>query len=343
MTGGQQAIPLVIPGSGYMANLDLQYSFTGGSASGTITRAEDAPWSAAPLITLDDGGPQNINVDGFSLYCQNLYGGVGLYPDTSSADTNVYNPLGTASGTAAGNGSFWLRIPLETNERDHFGLMGNQDRGTKYNLRDDIGSSAQVFGTAPGTLPSVTINRQYGWYPVPSPVSADGRQQQTVPPTYGIIHYLTAIRSDAAPSPSSTVQHYIRNLSNAVRLFLLQFRAGTGTTPRATAEAAAPTQLDFFVGTDNVWSESYAHRTLVMWNRYRFDKPSGVLAFDALRDFSAIAGYELGDAWLFMGNIAEARFQCVYPSGFSAGGSLTFVTDSLFIPPGVNPFGAVGG
>jgi hypothetical protein len=344
LTSSQQPIPIVIPGSGYMTEIDLQYVFASGSSSVTGALAEDAPWSVAPLITLDDGGPQNVNIDGYALYLENCYGGVGVRDPAASADTQVFNPLGTASGSGNGNGSFWLKIPLAVNARNYWGLMGNQDRGTRYNFRDDIGSSGtSLWATPPNpTIPTIQINRVYGWLPVPGPIAADGRKQEQVPPGYGIIHYLTVIRSDSAPSPSSVVNHYIRNLSNAVRTFILIFRAGTAATPRATAESNMPTQLDFVVGTDVVWSETTAHRRYMMWNRFRIDVPGskGILVYDCLRDFAAIAGYELGDHYLFMGNISEAQFRNTYPSGYTAGGSLQIVTDSLFIPPGVDIYGA---
>jgi hypothetical protein len=230
------------------------------------------------------------------------------------------------------------------NNRNYWGLMGNQDRATRYNLRSDLAAQGTLLqsGYTGATLMTAQINRYYGYLPVPGPVAADGRRQVQVPAGYGIIHYITSVRSDASPSPSSTVNHYIRNLSNAVRSFILVFRAGTGTAPRSVAagSTAVPTQIDFVVGTDTVWSESYAHRRKIMFDRYRVEGPNGVLVYDGLRDFSALAGYELGDQYLFMGNISEAQFRITYGSGFTAGGSLTIITDSLFIPPTVDIYGA---
>ena len=73
-----------------------------------------------------------------------------------------------------------------------------------------------------------------------------------------------------------------------------------------------------------------------MYSRYAFDAPAGVLIYDCLRDFSMLAGMEIGDQWLYLGNISEAQFRCTYPSGWNnTSSSLTITTDSLYIPPGV--------
>lgn len=350
LSGAQQPVLISMPGSGYMLWEDLfvqiVVSGTGNSSGTSVALAEDAPWSTLASVTLDDGGPQIINIDGYSLYLANIYGGSWSAKDFSlSSDTNVYSALSTGTGTAAGTGQFRLRVPFAINERNYWGLLGNQDRATRYNLRTDIAGTGSIYTTAPTVLPTFQLNRFYGWLPVPSAKSPDGRAQEQIPPTYGIIHYLTAVKSDALPTASSVVNHYIRNLSNAVRMFILVFRQGSGSTPRSSANGALPTQIDFVLGTDVLWSESAAERRAIMWNRYGFDAPNGVLVYDMLHDFGMFSGYELGDHYVYLGNIAEAQFRCTYPSSFtaSASNSLTIITDSLFIPPGIDIYGGALG
>jgi len=349
LSGAQQPIMISMPGSGYMLWEDLfvqiVVSGTGNSSGTTVALAEDAPWAAIASVTLDDGGPQIINIDGYSLYLANIYGGTWHCKDYSlSSDVNVYSAQSTGTGTAAGTGQFRLRVPFAINERNYWGLLGNQDRATRYNLRTDIAGTGSIYTTAPTVLPTFQINRFYGWLPVPSNVSPDGRRQEQIPPWYGVIHYLTAVKSDALPTASSVVNHYIRNLSNAVRLFILVFRQGSGTTPRSSANSVLPTNIDFVLGTDVLWSESAAERRAIMWNRYGFDAPSGVLVYDMVHDFGMFAGTELGDHYVYLGNIAEAQFRCTYPSGYTANASnsLTIITDSLFIPPGIDIYGGSG-
>jgi hypothetical protein len=273
---------------------------------------------------------------GFDLYLLNIYGGFGLRVPTGSADTSVYTALASGTGSAAGSGNFTIRIPFSINDRDMIGLLGNQDRQTKYNYRDDAASGASIYATAPTALPTFQIQKFYGYVPVPAAQSADRRPQQVVPPAYGVIHYLNSVQSDSVPVPSSTVNHYLHNLNNALRLIVLVFRAGTSATPRALANTAMPTRITFYAGSDPIFSESAAERRNIMFQRYGFDAPAGILVYDAIRDFAQAPGYELGDEYIYLGDLSEAQFEITYPSGFTSGGSLRFVTSTLAIPPGLD-------
>lgn len=335
LTAGQQSVPFTLAGTGYWLWLDNFVVLAAAGNAATVALQEDAPWSALALITNDDGGPQNINIGGYALYLINIYGGSGIVRDPAlSADANVYSALTTGAGATAGSGQFALRVPIAINDRSYVGLFGNQDRATKYNMRTDLAGSASIYSTAPTALPTVTISRTYGFLPVPSATSADGRPQESIPAHYGCIHYLTSVRSDAPPATGSPINHYIRNLANAARLMMLIFRANGS---RATANANLPTQIDFKLGTDVIFSETAAERRRLMYYRYGFDAPSGVLVYDFIHDFGPLAGYELGDHYVYLGNISEAQFAITYPAGFgNTNNSLEIVTDSLFIPPGVD-------
>lgn len=345
VAASQTAVTDVLPGTGYMVWLDqvmtIAVAGTGNASGTTVALAEDAPWNAFASNVLDDGAAPFVNVPGFDLRMVNLYGGFGLQNTVASADTNVYNALVTGTGTAAGTGNFVLRMPFAINDRDLIGVLGNQDRQTKYNLRSDVAASGTIYSTAPSVLPTYTISRTYGYVPVPGALSADRRPQEVVPPHYGVIHYINSVQSDAAPSPSSTVNHYLHNLNNALRLIILVFRAGTGTTPRALAELNMPTKITFYAGSDPVFSESAQERRIIMYHRYNIDVTTannnkGVLVYDAIRDFAQFPGFELGDEYIYLGDLSEAQFEITYPSGFTAGGSLRFITSTLAIPPGLD-------
>lgn len=338
LTTSETPVTDVLPGTGYMSFLDQTVTLVA-TATGTgpnVALTEDAPWCALSSNVIDDGAAPFINVPGFDLFLMNIYGGTTTRLTTGSTDANVYSPILTGTGTGAGSGSFTLRMPFSINDRDLIGLLGNQDRQTKYNLRSNISASTTIFATAPQTQPQWTISRAYGYVPVPGALSADRRPQETVPPWYGVIHYINSVQSDSVPVPSSTVNHYLHNLNNALRVCILVFRAGTGTTPRATASSNLPTKITFYAGSDPIFTESAAERRYIMYQRYGIDAPAGVLVYDAIRDFSREAGYELGDEYIYLGDLSEAQFEITYPSGFTAGGSLRFVTSTLAIPAGLD-------
>lgn len=334
----EQQVPFVLDGTGYWLWLDLWVQLVTAGNAATVALAEDAPWAAISSVTTAAGGPQQVNLNGYALYLLNAYGGWNLRDWSLSADANVYSALTTGAGATAGSGAFPLRLPMAINDRNYIGLMGNQDRATKYNLNTNLAGSASVYSTAPTTLPTATITRHYGYLPVPPSQAADGRQQQQIPDYYGIIHYLTTVRNQAAPAGASSVNHYLTNLANAVRVMILVFRANGS---RATANANLPTELDFFLGTDLIFQETAQERRRIMYSRYGFDAPSGVLVYDFIHDFGLNAGAEIGDQYVYLGNISEAQFKISYPTGFgSTNNSLEIITDALFVPPGIDIYKA---
>lgn len=333
-----------VHGTGFLLWIDLELALAsaGNASTQNVALKEDAPWSSFSSLTLDDGGPQNVNVDGYSMFLLNLYGGYGGKADSSSSDTHVYSAISTGTAATAGSGTFRLSIPLAINDRDLWGLMGNQDKSTKYNLRTDLAGTGSIYATAPTNAPTYTLSKKARTLPVPSAANSRGIAQERIPPHYGIVHFMNMYKSEAAPVGGSTVDHWLHNLNNAVRLFILVFRTSAAGTERASAESNMPSTVAFKVGSDTIWYESTNDRRRIMYERYRIDAPSGVLVYDAVRDFSALGGYELGDRYLYMGDISEAEFQITYPSGFSTGGNLTIITDSLYIPPGVNIYANEG-
>ncbi len=126
---------------------------------------------------------------------------------------------------------------------------------------------------------------------------------------------------------------------------MLGFRAGTGATPRSGAEGAMPTNIQFKVGDQIIYNESTARRRQLMFDRFGFDPPGGgagafpangggVLAYEFIYDSDQFAGSEFYHDWLWTEAVVQAQFLVTYPSGFTAGGSLTFVTSDVIVPPG---------
>jgi hypothetical protein len=344
LSSGQQKLIHTVPGTGYMCWLDLigVNSVTANASSTSVVYTEDAPWTILGPTTLDAGGGQTVNLqNGYEIHLVNLYGGYFPKDDSLSTDTtDVYIASASGTGATAGNLFVRCRIPLIVNEHSLWGLMGNQSRGTKYNLRNDLGASGDVYTTAPSANASTYINRIYGYLPVPGDKSARGTPQEKVPSDYGIIHWITSAKNEAAPS-AGLVNHYVRNLQNAVRTFILIFRQGSGTTPRSSAQTAlagvGTTNITLKIGSDVIFNETYDERRRIMYQQYNFDGPNGVLCYSFIQDRIHFAGWEFGDTYLYLGDITEAQFIITYPTGYtaSASNSLTIITDALSIPDGV--------
>lgn len=321
----------VLEGTGFLEGVTLEIVATAAANAAAVAYQPDAPWSAFTSIVFKDVGPDTINLSGYGLYLANLYGGYGLTGKQLSADTSVYQLLGGAVG-AGGSFRGSLVVPLAINDRNLIGIMGNQDRAVKYELRSDVAGSAAIYTVNPTALPPYIINRTMRFATVPTPVGAGNQPNEQLPPHYGVIHMLTQLRSESAPVTASTINHFLRSVGNTIRYIILVFRDSTG----ARADTLLPTRLTFRVGADAVFSESGAHRRQVMFDRYGFDAPAGVLVYDFLRDFELRPGFELGDDWLNTRDVANAQFEITYPTFAATPGTLDVITDSLVIPDGMD-------
>ena len=331
MTAATQRIERTVEGAGYVYGIVLDVNVLAAANAAAVAFLEDAPWSCLDTVVYRDVNGELVNLTGYDLFLANIackqYG--ARFWDGSAL-------FRTVPGAGATGGSFdmMLRVPVALNRRSLSGLVGNQDRSQKYSLRTDLAGSGAVYGTAPTTLPPVAINKQYENYAVPLSVSPDGLRQERAPRDFGLLHYLTATVSEVVPAPSTQGNHYLRRIGNTIRYIIVVLRAGVGTTPRAVAQANAPTNIRLRIGDDTIFNESYRYRRALCFERYGIDLPDGVLIYDAMHDFLDGAGAEIGDDYYQTQGLVNSQFQISYPAGFTAGGNLRFLTDDLaFVPP----------
>jgi hypothetical protein len=348
LTAAQQNVEVTVQGSGYIYGIDLDIQSVAAANAAAVAYVEDAPWSALASVVFRDVQGELVNLDGFSLHIANLYFGYRSDREDSastatvaaaaagsqgSLDTGVYQQVGTAVATG---GSFRMHmwVPVATNLRDTIGLLGNQDRAMRYQLRTDIAPSASLFSVAPTTLPQITIRRNYHSFAVPGATNANGARQQQVPDKFGVLHYTTKNRNVAVPAGSSTVNHPLARLGNTIRAIALVLRSNGS---RATAETNKPTLITFKLGDVPIFSETPDHRRFLMYQRFGFDAPAGVYVFDSISDFFLKAGNELGEDYFWTNGLVNAQFEITYPAGFgSTNNSLEVLTDDLLVPTGLD-------
>lgn len=322
-------------GNGFIYGVVLDVQAITAANAAAVTFTEDAPWNAIDSCVLSDAAGELVNLSGFDLFVANLCGKqyASRFADNSAT---LFQAL-SGAGATGGSFKFMIRVPVALNRRSLTGMVGNQDRGTKYDLRTDFAASASIYTTAPTTLPPVTIDKYYEFYTLPADVITidDGYghkqrfQQQQYPDDYGRLHFITANDAESAPAPSSTKNHYLRRIGNTIRYIAVVLRAGAGTTPRNVAELNLPTAFTFKIGDDTIFRETPRKRRFDMWERYGFDFPSGTFVWDALHDLGTDSGNEIGDDYYYTQGLNNAQLIVTYPAGFTAGGSIHFITDDL--------------
>jgi hypothetical protein len=332
MTAAQQQVTVVVDGSGFIYGVDLDVQGVAATNVANVVFTEDAPWNALGTVNFGDVNGTLIDLDGFSLYLANQYGGWTNNQRQGSVDTSVYQ-LQPGNGAAGGSFRFHLFAPIALNRRSLIALVANQDRAQKYSLRSDINTLATVYTTQPTNAPNVTIRRHYDNYSVPAPQNANGAAQQMQPPKFGILHYLTQSVNPTTPAAGAQ-NHYLPRLGNTLRLIILVLRSNS---LRATAESTPPTQIQFLLGDTPIFVENPAYRRTLMYDRYGFDAPAGVYVYEWITDVVKVAGDEMGDDYQYTDGLVNAQFVITYPAGWNAtGASLTVITDDLVIPGNIN-------
>lgn len=326
ITAAQQPIERTMEGTGFLYGVNLNETVTTAANAAATTFAEDGPWSGLASVVLRDPTGEIVNLSGFNLFLYNLAMRQYAVRNTEGS-TEVFTAT-TGAGATGGSFNIWLRVPAGINRRSLLGILGNQDRSVKYQLRTDVGFTTSIYGVAPTNPGTFAIQKIMESYAVPSPVGAMG-PQQIIPDNFGTLAFATSTVSEAAPVPSATINHYMRRIGNTIRFIILVFRAGAGATPRTVAQANPPSRIQLKIGDSDFFNEPYAYRRMLMFERYGFDWPAGVVVYDMMHDFSAAAGFELGDDWLNTMNVNTAQWIITYPAGFTAGGSLTFVTADM--------------
>ncbi len=207
----------------------------------------------------------------------------------------------------------------------------------RYQLRTDINASGQVYSVSPTTLGTVTIRRTYHSMTVPDEKNGNGAVQERVPPKFGILHFSTKNRNVGIPA-SGLVNHPLARVGNTIRGLILVIRSNGS---RATAEANLPTLITFKIGDVPIFSETPQQRRRIMFQRFGFDAPAGVLVYDAITDFVLAAGAELGEDYWWTNGLVNAQFEITYPAGIgSTNNSLDVITDDLQVPEEIDFYAA---
>jgi hypothetical protein len=343
----QSAIPQPlnhdVEGTGYLDSVDLDVVVTSAGNGNAVTVLADAPWNVLQEISFKAIGPELITLSGYDLFLANLYGGFGINPGLGAAPTVTADPMVCetpvlGAGGTGGSYRFTLRLPMALNARSMLGILGNQDQGTKYSVRKVIAPIAAVYNQAPTNAPTINVNSYYNYMSIPAPSDNFGRQQEQVPPAYGVLHLVNSLRSEAAVLTGTTSNHYLRQLGNTSRVMILVWRLANGARsdlPLYTLATHTDARITFRVGDDVIFSESASHRRKIMWDRYGFDAPAGVLVYDFISDFSHRAGFELGDDYLNTQNIPNAQFEVQYPAFAGGPAALQIISDQIVIPAGL--------
>jgi hypothetical protein len=164
--GGQLTNPLIAR-PGYYRDFRVTHQFvTGGTLSGTVAYAADAPYNLSTFIQVKDAfGTPVFTGDGYSIsYLVPLFsGGFGLFEGSNFA-ANL--PSWTAVSTSTGAGSFSYSLPFEFAQG--YGVIAGANASVVPTLQFNFAGGTTIFGSSStGNYPTITttVDSDIYWLP----------------------------------------------------------------------------------------------------------------------------------------------------------------------------------
>lgn len=214
--------PFDVPAYGYIRHIRLEVIATGGTMGAGVAAA-DYPWNLIERLSLlDVNGTPIYELDGYASLWANIVGGYVFEQD----------PRGLPGFAGGGvNAQFTLRVPVEINHFDGLGSISNQNAAASYKLVVRTRPSAQLFSTAPTTVPTFTIRCYLEAWSLPNEVDLAGRPQEQYPPMHGTSQYWS---STSFASLAGANRIGLTRLGNMIRNIVVIARnnvivAGVGT------------------------------------------------------------------------------------------------------------------
>jgi hypothetical protein len=169
--GGLATLPLSAV-SGFLRALIVKVVGTGGTGASVVTAATDAPWNAISQLTFKDSSGQTLYpaVDGYSLFLINLYSAqtlIGQGGQQSPGGLPSFSAIQTTSGSAAGNFTFKLWVPLEFNSSGYCSLPSDNSAEVPK-LVVQFAAAATVYTQVPATITTLALTVEEPYWAVPN-------------------------------------------------------------------------------------------------------------------------------------------------------------------------------
>lgn len=331
-----------VPAYGYLRSIVILVAATGGVAGlATVATAEDGPFTALQNITFSEPNGAVISQfdTGWELAMACKYGGYTA-PGPSNDPRN--GPVFSAM-SSAGNYTFLLRVPIELCQRDGLGSLPNQAANATFRIRATRGSTANVYATAPDTLPTAVRIRMFIETWDQPEVSSGGQVNQVTPPAMNTTQFWSRQVYNVSTG-AQTVR--LTRVGNYIRMLIFVLRSGTAPSQRSNAQTLYPAQTTLYLDsrpvdviTDTLWLQqmwerggyggAYAVTTAANANETPFGQDNGVRVYDWAHEFDGMYGRENRDLWL--PTLGSTRLEIQGTFGTLTSGTLTVLTNDVAI------------
>lgn len=233
-TGTQSLTPQYeVPSTGFLNEVYLLVENTVTSSTATATSTStgvgvlsaDGPYNVIDTIIFTDTNNAEIigPIGGWDLYVINKFGGY-CFNDERETNTDVFSGTSnaTASSSAAGSFSFFLRIPVELVPRDALGSLPNKSASTPFKVKTTVAAISTVYANSATVGGSCRFRMTPGSYWEPTATDGSGNPVANQPPGVNTTQYWNKTDYTVAAGSFSTlltnsVGFPIRSLGFALR------------------------------------------------------------------------------------------------------------------------------
>lgn len=292
-----------IPPNNVMRCIYLEVQCVAAGNAATVAFQGDAPLNVFSTVNFADAGGTSIvgSFDSYTLAMVQKYGG---YANNGDPRANSQYTVTAGSGATGGSFTTVFRIPVEVVSRTGIASLQNQSTNSPLTLSLTLNTSANIYSTAPTTLPNVTVTARLGGYWKGSNAAA-----AQAPTAFGTTSYWNRTSIQALNGAS---QFQLPNLGLGNPLRNLVFLNYTTGGARSDANFPAAIEVDFrgnkLLQIDQLlWkfliSEAYGLNNATQDAAWGTD--TGVYVLPFTQDFDLAPGAELGNGYLST-NVGDA-------------------------------------
>jgi len=259
------------PAPGYQSALEIVVSASGGvNGTNTVAAQADAPYNTIQSIQIRDPfGTVVYQTDGYGLYLVNLYsaqvGAAGFQNPTSDPDWTAMS----TGATGTGNFSFALVLPFQFDPDTAYGSIPAMNSAAEMNIQIQLGTSGQVYSTAPGTLPTlaVTVYQDYWVVPLANPSLS--------PPDDGSSHQWTQANGQNNITSGGNVRVQLPDVGTYISTLICLMRDSLNVRTNE------PFSSDLELWIDGVprYIESSNRRFAKMFKQFGITRPTGLVVY----------------------------------------------------------------
>lgn len=258
------------PAPGYLRGLWAVVTASGGSGTTTVAAQPDAPYSALQSIQIRDAfGTVIYQSDGFGAYLIQLYsaqvGAAGFQNPTSDS---FWSAMATGAN-ASGNFTFALYIPFEFDPDTAYCSLPSMNTAAQMTVTIQLGTSAQVYSTAPTNVPTIEVDIYEEFWAVPLSNPA------LTPPDDGSSHQWSQSQASTTISASSNARVQLPDVGTWISTLICCFRNASN----ARTDGWFSSDIELWI--DSV-PEYIEHSNLLfsrMFRQFGIARPTGVICY----------------------------------------------------------------